>query len=388
MMTVKPIKNKLNLKDRFGDRKTASVYLDTDQKLMHFFTCTGDEVAVESYEYDCNDFSDDFYRRVNECANAFAGKTGAIKKPKLAIVLPDTAVFTDVISVPVMRGKSPKSTLDIMLSGSFPKRNDLTIQEYPADKTKQGYTYFVTGVRTEIVSTLKAVCSSQKNAVSGCSYAAESLILGYGALGGDIKSSFIFLDVKDNYSRLVFVYKGLVIGSEIIPFGYFIFDKKVVVNEEKLYNHAAASRAVIGAYEFALSNEISFEEGVTEEDGVELYYDKDSKKIRRRVLKDGETTEDVSERDIALANYKSLMRRVLAIIKANPDLTAYSGGTEVRINIPERYDALVDGFNMEIGETGVSFSPVRFAESKPEITDNLELFGAQTLETIKNHNTF
>ena len=96
----------------------------------------------------------------------------------------------------------------------------------------------------------------------------------------------------------------------------------------------------------------------------------------------------MSERDIALANYKSLMRRVLAIIKANPDLTAYSGGTEVRINIPERYDALVDGFNMEIGETGVSFSPVRFAESKPEITDNLELFGAQTLETIKNHNTF
>lgn len=385
---IKTIKNKLNLKDRFGDRKTASVYLDTEGKLMHFFTCAGEDVAVESYEYDCSDFSDDFYRRVNECANAFAGKIGAEKKPKLSVVLSDSAVFTDVVSVPFMRGKSPKNTLDIMLSGSFPKRNDLTIQEYLADKNKQGYVYFITGTKTEVVSTLKAVCSSQKNVVCGCSYAAESTILGYGALGGDVKSSFIFLDVKKDYSRIIFVYKGLAIGAEIIPFGYSLFDKKVVVNEEKLYNHSAASRAVIGAYEFALSNEISFEDGVTEEDGVELYYDKDSKKIRRRILKDGETTDEVSERDIALANYKSLMRRVLAIIKANPDLTEYTGGTEVRINIPERYDSLVDDFNMEIGETGVSFSQVRFAESKPEIMENIELFGALTLENVKNHNTF
>lgn len=393
-----------------------TIGIDSARSTIHFYTMVGENRSTVSHHvksFTGAAFDGEFFKKFKNAVGEFAADSPAESVRKVSVIIPDSAVLTDVIKIPTLRGGvQTKKALDITLSGLYKNFNDLRVLSYRANQNKQYTTFGISVIQRKILSELYAACSENRLLADNVTFASAATIGGAVMLNPKLKSaSYLFLDLKDTYSRFIFVANGKVTGYYDLPFGLEFLRKPTVTQEDMLFDHSYAELAVLNARERAKSKKLTVmaledeiaevtegfssdgeteeeideaEEPASEESGEETasstvssqasvkYF---SKKTPRRLPKFMQRDIPETREGILYENFRVFVKWALNLLKENEKLTELCKPSFVCVNLPEDLSGVLEAVNAEEEENGVSFVGLNTGKESEAICGNLELFG-------------
>ncbi len=373
-----------------------TIAIDTERSAFHFYSMAGDDKTTVAHyikNYSGAQFDDEFFKQLKEAIKDFAQSNPAEGVRKVTVVLPDNAILTDIVKIPSMRGAAQmKKTLDTTLDGLYRNYKDLKITSQVVQQNKQHTTFAITAVQKRIVSAVFAACSENKFLADNLTYYSSAAVSGAVTLNPKLKgATYLFLDIKDGYSRFVFVAGGKVVGYYPLPFGLDFLKKHRVVQEDMLFDHSLAELTVQTSKERASQSGglILEDDDIDELDGEEFSIDDESdiaqnqanrnksgRKTPRRLpefmLREIPKTKD----GVFYENFRVFVKWALTLIAENESITELGKPAFVCVNLPRELVGVLDTVNAKAEENGISFIPLTVENEKPKILLNLELYGS------------
>lgn len=384
-----------------------TIAIDTEHSAFHFYSMPGSGSATITHtvkNYGGGHFDDEFFGKFKDAVADFVAENPADGVRKVSVILPDTAVLTDTVKIPTMRGfGQTKKTLDITLGGLYRNYADLHIISRVAAKNKQYVTYAITAVQKRVVTSIYAACSENKLLVDTLTFASNATVGGATIINPKLKNaSYLLLDLKDTYARFTFVAYGKTIGYYILPFGLEFLRKPKVVQEDMLFDHSYAELSVLNAREKAKSKRLTVMamESVAEDESAE-----DEQVEADEPIQEEENAEEAAEnmivqpslkmftrkarrlpnfmqRDIPetaegilYENFRVFVKWALTLIASNEKLTQIAKPEFVCVNMPQELAHVLDTVNEETEENGISFTALPISDFDSNVTANLELYG-------------
>lgn len=404
-----------------------TIAIDTQNSAIHFYSRFGGESAEITHRVKGFNgghyFDEEFFVHFKEAVREFAEEYPSEGVRKVSVILPDSAVVTDAVKIPTMKGiGQTKKTLDVTLGGLYRNYAELRVVTNVAAQNKQYATYAVTAVQKRIATSLYAACSENKLLVDTLTTAASATAGGAALLNPKLKNaSYLLLDIKDTYARFVFVANGKAVGSYILPFGLEFLRKPAVTQEDLLFDHTFAELSVLNARETAKSKKLTVlapdavfedeeeadgeetapvaegenpenpESDGTEEELVAMaeavasgrqpvakLYKKKARKLPKFMQREIPETED----GILYENFRIFVKWALTLIHNNEKLTELGKPEFVCVNIPDDLAPVLDKVNEEAEESGVTFTALPHGGAEGDVTANLELYGGLSPRAI------
>lgn len=376
---------------------STTISIDTSNSTFHFYSMLGNDKKTIGHHvksYSGEQFSGEFFDRLKKVVNDYAKNNPTDSVRKVTVVLPDSVILTDTFRVPTMKGLGQtKKALEATLSGLYRNYNDLRIASAVTEQNKQSSTYAIAAVRKDLISSIYSAFSESKMVVETLTSASSATVNSVSALNPKLKNAtYVFLDVKDVYSRFIFVANGIPVGSYKLPFGLELLRSEQVIQEDMLFDHSSAELAIINAKERARSQELTVmtsEDGEngeaaadvtqpaedTEADdelqaGPKVFAKKTPRKLPKFMQRDVPETPE----GVAAENFRIFVKWALTLIKENTRLTALGMPAFVSVNLPVDLIGVLDAANEESAENGISFVHFSNKEGSPELA-NLELYG-------------
>lgn len=410
---------------------STTIAIDAERSAIHFYSMFGNDkstIAHHIKSYAGGRLDEHFFERFKEAVKAFAQDTPSKTVRKVTVILPDNAVLTDTVRIPTMKGLGQtKKTLDITLGGLYRNYNDLRVVSHVAEQNKQYSTFSIAAVQKNIVSSIFAACSENKLLVDTLTYASSASVCGAVLLNPKLKNaSYLFLDIKDVYSRFVFVANGNTVGYYTLPFGLEFLRKPKVTQEDMLFDHSYAELTVLNASERAKSQKLTvmalgeeFADAIMESDEKIEALSEDTA-TADDVITDEETPTDAetvteeedegeaeevaplspqinqkiftrksprklpkfmqreipeTEEGIAYENFRVFVKWALNLIHGNERLVALGKPEFVCVNIPQDLVSVLDMANEEAEENGITFTRLPSDGEGVSVLSNLELYG-------------
>ena len=151
-----------------------------------------------------------------------------------------------------------KKALDVTLRGLYRNYNDLRMISYPANQNRQYSTFAVSAIQKHIITSIYAACSENKLLVDTLTFASNAAVAAAVMANPKLKnSSYLFLDIKDIYSRFAFVVNGKTVGFYTLPFGLEFLRKPKVTQEDMLFEHMYAELVLLHAREKAKAKKLT-----------------------------------------------------------------------------------------------------------------------------------
>lgn len=411
-----------------------TISIDSERSIFHFCSILGNDKKTIEHSvknYAGNRFDGDFFEKFKKALTDYSHSTPSDAVRKVTIVLPDSAVMTDIVRIPTMKSKmQTKKALDTLLSGLYRNYSELRVNSHVADQNKQYTTFRVSAVKRDIVSEIYAACSENKMFVDTLTYSSGATVGGAALIDPALKSSsYLLLDIKDVFSRFVFVVNGSAAGSYTLPFGYEFLRKHRITQEDMLFDHSYAEITVINAREKAKSKKLTVmssddmysdaakvqarvkadafddDDELTEEDLVEtaimpeetetgeadedelaaeektatastsrgnqkVYVRKTPRRLPKFMLREVPETQE----GILYENFRVFVKWALTLIDSNTQITDLVPPQFVCVNIPADLAGVLDTVNEELEENGIEFKLLAKEEESYELS-NLELYG-------------
>lgn len=239
-----------------------TVEIDTRRSTIHSFTMVGNDVSTVRHHiksYTGAHFDDAFFARFKEIMTEFAADAPSESVRKITVIIPDNAVALDTVNVPTMRSKGAiKNALNITLGEIYKNYPDLKIQSHVSAQNRQYTTFSTAAVQKRILTAINSSCSENKLLAQDITYASAAAVSGALTLNPKLKgASYLLLDVKDTYSRFVFVVGGRAVGFYTLPFGLEFLSTPKYVQEDMLFNHTMAELTVLNAREKAKAKRLT-----------------------------------------------------------------------------------------------------------------------------------
>lgn len=399
--------------------------IDSTREVFHCYSMLGDDVATISHKiagYSGQLFDNDFIKTLKSAIKQFVEDTPFESSKKITVVLPDDVVITDVIKIPTMRGiGQTRKTLETTLGGLYRNFSELQINSYIAEQNKQYSSFVIAAIKKDILSSVRGACVENKVIADILTYASSAAVCGASMINPKLKSaSYLFLDIKECYSRFVFAVNGKAVGHYSLPFGFEILKNSAIVQEDMLFDHSFAELTVLNAKEKAKSKKLTVmayddeisgipfafgrkdieslsffidedkhnredegsEDSVTRaigaEDAVQSEQFRSRKMLVRTISRKSpkqmpdETTAD-SER-IVFENFRVFIKWALTLIRENKTLTELARPEFVCVNLPSELAWLTDKANDEVKENGISFVCFNRNSGNAPIISDLELY--------------
>ncbi len=404
---------------------STTIAIDAERSAFHFYSMIGNDrstIAHHIKSYAGGQFNDDFFEKFKEAVKEFAENTPSETVRKVTVILPDNAVLTDTVRIPTMKGiGQTKKTLDVTLGGLYRNYNDLRVVSHVAEQNKQYSTFAIAAVQKRIISSIYAACSENKLLVDTLTYASSASVGGAVLLNPKLKNaSYLFLDIKDVYSRFVFVANGKTVGYYTLPFGLEFLRKPKVTQEDMLFDHSYAELTVLNARERAKSKKLTVmaldadfadavsdgedrgdelmdgvalagdEEAISDEDAAtkeaadadamdamqprinqKIFTRKSPRKLPKFMLREMPETRE----GIAYENFRVFVKWALTLIHGNERLTELGKPEFVCVNLPQDMMSVLDAANGEAEENGITFTHLPSEGTETAILSNLELYG-------------
>lgn len=388
-----------------------TIAIDTEHSTFHFYSMLGSDSSTITHSiknYGGGHFDDEFFGKFKDAVANFVAENPADGVRKVSVILPDTAVLTDTVKIPTMRGfGQTKKTLDITLGGLYRNYADLQIASRVASQNKQYATYTITAVQKRIATAIYAACSENKLLVDTLTFASNATVGGATIINPKLKNaSYLLLDLKDTYARFTFVADGKAIGYYILPFGLEFLRKPKVTQEDMLFDHSYAELSVLNAREKAKSKrltvmamesvsedeqdaepaedeQVEANETVQEEESAEETAEntiiqpslKMFTRKARRLPKFMQREIPETEEGILYENFRVFVKWALTLIASNEKLTQIAKPEFVCVNMPQELAPVLDAVNEETEENGISFTALPISDYDSNVTANLELYG-------------
>lgn len=387
-----------------------TIAIDDKHSVFHFYTMYENDKTFENEQaeennkykithtiksYSSKELNDDFFEKFKNAVKQFVEDNPSEDVKKITVIVPDNAYLMDTIKIPTMKGfGQTRKTLDNNLRGLYKNFNDLKVNAIIKNQNKQYTTYITTLLLKNIVSSIYSSCSENKLLVDTLTYSSSTLVSGAVTINPKLKNgAYMLLDIKDIYSRYVFVINGKVVGSYTIPFGMESLTKKRVLKEDMLFDHLTAEIMVINAKEKARAKKLTVmamdavfedesldeiegeEENQTEEktlDNVKTYVKK-ARKLPKFMLRETPTTPE----GVMCENFRIFVKWALTLLESNKKITEQVEINNIYVNIPTNLQYVLDKTNEEM-ENEIRFFPLTTPEDNIEesILNNLELYGS------------
>ena len=396
---------------------STTIAIDSMRSVFHFYSMAGNDkttVAHHIKSFADRPFNEDFFKKFKDAVKEFAENTPSEKVRKVTLILPDSVVLTDTVKIPTMQGfGQTKKTLGITLGGLYRNYKDLRVISHAAKQNKQYSTFTIAAVQNNIISSIYAACSENKLLVDTLTYASSATVGGAVLVNPKLKNAtYLLLDIKDVYSRFVFVVNGKTVGFYTLPFGLEFLRKPKVTQEDMLFDHSYAELTVLNARERAKSkkltvmaigedptdnDEASDAEETLEDVNVEedeatpdeeesaeytaelvrpqinqkIFTRKAPRKLPKFMLREIPETEE----GIAYENFRVFVKWALTLISGNEKLTELGKPELVCVNIPDDLAGVIDAANEEAEENGIMFTRLTSEKGESAFLSNLELYG-------------
>lgn len=308
-------------------------------------------------------------------------------------------------------GKLVKNSLDNKLDEIFINRKDMIIRTVLAEKNRQYCTYTVAGLKNSVLQKVNASLAKNKLLADIVTFASASTITAVSTLNPKWKNeTYLFLDIKDVYSRFIFVLNGRAVGFFSLPFGRQFLSQQKCVQEDMLFDHSLGELVVLNAREKAknkklsvledtesmsqsvnlealmvLNNDVDLEEELpkpTEETEAEpalLPADEQKKVMARKAPRKLPVfmlrPEPQDAEGVVKENFRVFVKWALSLLRNNPRLTSLGMPKFVAVNLPETCQFVIDSVNEEEKENGLPFVRFSQADGNENLSQNLELFG-------------
>lgn len=394
-------------------------YIEPRNRAVHYFYMPNGEksrILHDVANYSGRHFEREFFERFITILQDFAKKYPAAQAQNTTIVLPDNAVFTDTFSLPNVRGNGMKNNVNSTLDGIYKNRKELKLNTFQALQNRQFVTFCTTGVQNELLFQLKTACSTSKLVAQNITFAANATVNAVSVLNPKLKTStYMLLDMKEFFTRVVYVFKGVAVGYASLPFGSEILASERLAAEDLLFDHSVAELAVLNARERAKAKSLTMmgednpdviaaaegegEEKTGEESSfanvdsltvnrtapqIKTLPKKTARKLPKFMLRPAPET---SEQRV-YENFRIFEKWALCYIAGNDRLTALGDLEAVYVNMPEEFDFLYDMVNAEEEENGVKFLSLGIRKEMDVIHQNLEMYGGFFASRMNTTNNF
>ena len=389
---------------------STTIAIDAEHSALRFSQMVDNDkstIVNDIKSYAGNQYDEKFFNRFKDALRKFSINTPDDSVRKITVILPDNVIVTDTIRVPTMRRFAQmESTLGATLGGLYKNFSDLSVTFCPIQQNKQHTTFAITAAQKNIISSIYAACSENHYIVDTMTFTSSAAVAGAAMINPKLKNeTYVLLDIKDIYSRFVFVINGKPVGSYELPFGLEFLTKPKVTQEDMLFDHSYAELMVLNAKEKAKSKKLTVmamagetTETVTEDNtDDEDFEDEDFeveeqpvvveapapnqpnqklfvKKSPRKLPKFMQREIPETKEGIAQENFRVFVKWALSFIQGNERLVAISRPEFVCVNIPKELEYLLDKVNEEEKENGITFTRLP-NDDETGVIENIELYG-------------
>ncbi len=412
--------------------------IDTDREVISLYSITGSDKSSINYlmsGYKAKPFSHEFYDKLGAVLGQFREDHPNNPMQKVTIVLPDSAVLTDMINLPAINKKAIDSSLAASLSNVYGNSSDIKFNRMMVNQSKQMITYAISGIRKDILLNLQKACAEHQIGVGNITYASSAASNAAMAVNTKLKNaSFILLDIDEESARIIFIVKGKTLGFYPLPFGYKMLYKTRVMAEDLIFDHSSAEMLILTAKAKAKAKHMAMEDeshdAVVEEAAPAADEEESDHEIyaRRKAEEDEEEEDEELEKELAevasaeeddgetdpakklkktarklpkfmlrptptnregymYENFRLFVKWTLEFIASNPAIANLGYPEAVYVNMPEEYNFLYDMVNLEEEDNGVRFLPL-IGEEVDVVKKNLELYGGLFTKTYNGFNNF
>ena len=415
---------------------STTIAIDTVRSTFHFYSMIGNDKSTLKHtvkNYTGAQFDDEFFKKFKEAVKEFAADNPSESIRKVSVIIPDSAVITDAVKLPTLRGMSQtKKALDVTMRGIYRNYNDLRVLSYPASQNRQYSIFAVSAVQKHIITSIYAACSENKLLVDTLTFASNAAVCGATMINPKLKNaSYLFLDIKDIYARFAFVVNGKTVAYYMLPFGLEFLRKPKVTQEDMLFDHMYAELILLNAREKAKAKKLTMmplgddEDETTEKpedenaDGENAEKPEDENADGENAEKpegenaDGESAEKpegenddgaesagasapkqrnflaktprklpkfmqreipTTPEGIAYENFRVFIKWALTLIQGNEKFTEIGKPEFVCVNLPEDLLGVIEKANEEAEENGLKFTALPIENTEAAIASNLELY--------------
>lgn len=433
------------VKERGKDVLNTTFAIDTRRSTMHCFSMIGTDPAtidhkVKSYTGLITDEA--FIGKFKDAVAEFVAETPSERVRMVSLVLPDNAVAMDAVNVPTMRNRNlTQNALNLALGEIYSNFGELKVRSQVAAQNKQFTTFTTASVQKKLLSELYAVCAEYKLLVDTTTFASGASAAALTAIDPKLKNaSYMLVDVKDVYTRFVFVAGGKATGYYILPFGLEFLAKGKYVQEDMLFDHTLGELTVLNAREKAKAKKLTVlaeqqeqeeqeeetpaepaapaapaEPQEPDEDDEEIEEIEEpepapgvmemisetfsmnvgqrivtpkimAKKAPRRLPKFMQRPIPDTPEGITEENFRVFVKWALTLLASNEKLTNLGKPECVYVNIPQSLSFVLDKANEELEENGVEFRLLDNGEIDANVLVNLELYGGFFPRAINSAN--
>ena len=403
--------------------------IDIRRGALHFYNALGDNVdsVVHNVQHFAgNAFDDDFLAKFKDSVANFVKDEPLEEVRKIAFVVPDEVVALDNVKLPMLSSqKLMQNSLSTKLSEIYLNLDNLTVRTFQADKNRQYCTYHVAAIQDRVLTALYSACSENKLYADVLTYASASTVTAISTLNPKWKSeSYLFLDVKDVYSRFIFVANGRCVGFYPLPFGLEFLSTQKFVQEDMLFDHSMAELTVLNARERAKAKKLSVSNDARVGEMAESvsidammvtnnrWDDDDDAPLKKSASNAASVASSASSasgstasgssasgvkilpkktprklppfmqrpipktsEEIAKENFRVFVKWALSLLQNNSKLVAFGKPKFVCVNLPKDMQFLIDDVNSEEKENGLPFVRFDSADENEDLAQSLELFG-------------
>jgi len=407
-----------------ANNNASVIYIDPRDKLVHYYGTVNGKIVHDTTNYKARDFDSEFFEGFVEILGNFMKKYTPAQSVNCTIVLPDSVIVTDIMTLPAMKGGALKSTIETNLSGMYKNRKDLKLNTFFAVQNKQFSEVCVTGVRDAILAATRNSCSTARFMTQSITFAAETSARAAAALNPKLKGmTYLLVDMKEDFTRFVYVFKGVALGFSLLPFGYGVIEKNKLAAEDMLFEHSVAELAVLNARERAKAKALTVMgdgnadatqidtgeggeengeggEGGEEENSfsgteqlvstrtqdttIKTLPKKTPRKLPKYMLRPVPDTDE----GIINENFRIIAKWALCYIQGNSKLINLGEFKGVYVNIPEHLNHVIASINEEKEENRVDFFTADFESKDDVVLRNIEMYGGMLIGPNKNNNVF
>lgn len=430
----------------FSSNISTALAIDPREKKIRFYSMNRTDrsgVIYDEQTFRAACFAPGFYPEFAAAAQGFVEKYSSVAGAPLTVVLPDSAIFADLVVLPGMNRLAVKGALNTVLNSSFKNRSELKINDTCLIQNKQMTKISLCGVRQEILTAARVALSGVRLSVQGFTFGANAAANAAADLNPRLRSStYLLMDISETETRMVYVLHGTAVAFGALPFGYRVMEKQRVAAEDMLFDHSVAELAVLNARERAKQKALTMmggegtvdaadaeaiaaaaaqngadaeqkteeqpaeatgEEEENPDDGEEADEEeedederarnpeqikvlprKTARKLPKYMLRPTPNTKE----GYIYENFRLFMKWSLCYLQQNQNLTSVSAPEAVYVNLPADYACVFERANAELNENRIAFRPLGTDAAPENISRHLELYGGLLSKKLNKTNLF
>lgn len=244
-----------------GNKLNTVIGIDFQQKNLIFYSMTGDNrqtINVKRVLFTSTEPDEKFFNFFGEQLAAYGRENPSLQAAVVSLLVSDNAVVTDTVNIPAINRKAMDNGFELAMKTLYSNYDDLKVNKLLAATNKQYGTFFVTMINKKLLTELNKTCAANRFFATSVTFPANTTVNAVGKLRPKYRrSSYLMLDIKENYTRVILANKGHAVGGSTLPFGYGILSDKKVVAEDMLFDHSFADLTVINANERAKAKSLT-----------------------------------------------------------------------------------------------------------------------------------